>query len=66
MVKNVEIGKCYTNGRQTVKVVYKNAGMAGYDCYLWVKTKKNWTAKTGYFDIQNDNWKEIEQSSFVQ
>jgi hypothetical protein len=41
MAKNVEIGKCYTNGRQIIKVVYKNAGMAGYDCYLWVKTKSS-------------------------
>lgn len=64
MAENVEIGKCYTNGRQIVKVVYKNAGMAGYDCYLWVKTKKNWTAKTSYFEPQNNNWKEIKQSSF--
>ena len=58
MAKQVEIGKMYTSGRQLIKVYFKNAGMPGYDCRTWVRSKQNWTTKTSYYDVQQDRWQE--------
>ena len=59
MAKNVEIGRYYTSGRQLVKVAYKNANMEGYDCYLWVRSKQDWTKKLSYFEVHKDRWQEF-------
>lgn len=61
--KTVKIGGIYSSGRQTVKVVEKNAGMPGYNCVTWVKSKQAWTAKTSYYDVQNERWYEVYNSA---
>lgn len=66
MADNVEIGLIYASNRQIVKVAYKNANMAGYDCYTWVKSKQNWTKKTSYYDVQQDRWKKVENFELIK
>lgn len=64
MTKFVKIGTTYSSGRQTVKVVSKNEGMPGYNCLTWVKSKQAWTAKTSYYDVQNDRWYEVYNEAY--
>jgi len=66
MAKDVQIGQIYSSGRQIVKVVYKNAGMDGYDCVTWIKSKQNWTAKTSYYDVQKERWKKVEDFQLIK